>query len=215
MGISPLTCPAPQADRLSVVAAVVDAIAEGCDTADAIADAIGMTGRQGGYYPNAAWTLGYAEPVPHTSPVQWRLTSHGEHFATLDTHGRSADLTEVIALVDEVTTFTADANGADDLALLWAKSGYSEETVGRRLQTIGAWVEFLAADPSEQRAALESASTSTRQRAPHAKQRAAAAKAAKIASGTARTAAAEPAQGAVCSSCCIVKPLVCDCPNCD
>lgn len=63
MSVSTQKPPIPQANDLVVLATVVDAVADGCVTDFAIAEAIGMADRQGGYYPNGDASLGFIEAV--------------------------------------------------------------------------------------------------------------------------------------------------------
>jgi hypothetical protein len=210
--IHPLTdsfpaVPAPQADRLSIVATVVDAVSAGCTTADAIAEALGMSGRQGGYYPNAAWFLGYVEPVAYTSPVQWQLTDRGAAFVAMTPSERAADLCDVLSVLPELDAFTADEDGAEELAAEWSAAGYSEETVSRRVQTISAWTEFLTADTDAQVTTLEAAQLATVGRAPAA-----------VIEQTRRARVKDrntaKATGQLCDRCFVTKPLTNVCPTC-
>lgn len=209
------TPPPPQADRLTVVTAVVDAIASGCSTADEIADAIGMSGRQGCYYPNAAWTLGYAEPDHSTSPAVWFLTDRGQALAGSSPSQRVDDLTSALLELDELAIFTAGQDGAGELADSWSKAGLGEDTIHRRLQTIGSWTEFLTADRDRQEDALATAAATARSRAPQACERAAQQRR-DAAEAAARAAAKKaPALGAVCGRCFLTMPLTGKCGNCD
>lgn len=200
--------PAPQADRLDVVAAVVDAVAGGGLTAAEVADAIGMSGRQGAYYPHAAADLGYLEPVAGTSPVEWQLTDRGEEFLSLDPAGKVADLVEAVNALHYVETYTATDDGTALLVEELSSVGYSDETAHRRAQTISAWVAFVRdTEPGRQVELIGAAVHGTRERAP-AVRRAAAERRAHRAPARAQVAPK------VCGSCFTTLPLTGRCGFC-
>jgi hypothetical protein len=132
--------PLPQANNLGAVAAVVDAVAEGCDTAAEIADAIGMANRQGGYYPNAAATLDLIVQVAGTHPTRWRLTDAGLTFVELDAAGRAAALAAAIVAYGQVQTYRD--GGADELEKAYLLDGLADSTARRRVSTIGTWSQW-------------------------------------------------------------------------
>lgn len=198
---------APQADRITTVATVVDAVAAGCDTAASIAEGLGMATRQGSYYPHAAAALGYVTQDAETTPAVWSLTPAGASFATGDVAARARDLTARLADFHELDLLT----GTDGRAVLEAQiaaDGYSEETTRRRVQTMQAWADFLALDHEEQATRLADAMKSTAEFAPAA---AAALKQAR----RAQAAASAAVHGEVCGSCFMTKSVAGVCDTCD
>ena len=198
---------APQADRITTVATVVDAIAAGCDTVASIAAGLGMATRQGSYYPHAAAALGYVTQVADTTPVTWSLTLDGAAFAAADSSARAHDLVAKLSGLHELDLLTG-AGGATELASTIAADGYSEQTTRRRLQTLQAWATFLALDHETQEDELTQATKSTAAFAP-------AAAAALAQTRRAQAAAATRTYGAVCESCFMAKSFDGTCDTCD
>ena len=157
--------PLPQANNLGALAAVVDAVAAGCDTTTEIADAIDMADRQGAYYPNAAYTLGYVEPVAGSHPTRWRLTGDGLTFVEMDAAGRAAMLSGSISSYGQVETYRD--GGAETLEKTYLLDGLSPATARRRVSTIATWSQWAtrAAAGLADREVGE-ASEATRLRAP-------------------------------------------------
>lgn len=163
--------PVPQADRIEKVAAAVDAVAAGCDTAATIADALGMVGRQGAYYPNAAAFLGLLEIAHPSAPVIWQLSPLGAAFAEMAASKRAEALCAAIESSGIVDTYTLQ--GSDALRAEWAAYGLSEATIERRLQTAEAWTSFYVdAGRAEQAQRLAEAQAAARAQAVGAKERA-------------------------------------------
>ena len=134
--------PLPQANNLGALAAVVDAVAAGCDTTAEIAEAIDMADRQGGYYPNGAATLGLIVKAAGTHPARWRLTADGLTFVDLDAAGRAAMLARIIAEYGQVQTFRED--GAEKLEGYYLLEGLAPATARRRVSTISTWSQWAA-----------------------------------------------------------------------
>lgn len=94
----------PQANSVSKIATVVDAIAAGCVEEPDIAEAIGLSERQGAYYPHAAAALGFVEKTGE-HPSEWGLTPAGEKLF------RSSSLERVEAIASDRNVV---ALGVDD-----------------------------------------------------------------------------------------------------
>jgi hypothetical protein len=197
---------APQADRITTVATVVDAIAAGCDTAESIAAGINMDTRQGSYYPHAAATLGYVSLDQITSPATWSLTSAGATFAGLDAPTRATDLTGRLAGLDELDTLTG--TDGDDALLTAYLTDYSPETARRRVQSMRSWADFLALTAAEQTAALSDSMAQTSQFAPAAAD-------ALWKARRAQAAAQTKTHGETCMGCFEEKSLTGACGTCD
>jgi hypothetical protein len=116
----------PQANSVSKIATVVDAIAAGCVEEPDIAEAIGLSARQGAYYPHAATALGFVEKTGG-HPSEWGLTAAGEKLfrsAALERAEAIASDRNVVALID---------GGPEALAESW--SHLSGTTTARRTAT--------------------------------------------------------------------------------
>ena len=160
----------PQANSLANISAVVDAIADGCCTTGAIAEAIGMSGRQGGYYPSAAHTLGLVQEINGTPPYDWELTSAGAAFVGLDAAGRVDYLHSALSEIEWIATFVKE--GPEALRADWTfDHDLSEQTLTRRLATIATWVAFMDSPRAAQTKKIAEAMTGTRERAPGVLQR--------------------------------------------
>lgn len=156
----------PQANSLAAISAVVDAIADGCTTTLAIAEAISMVGRQGSYYPAAAQALGLVVEVHGQAPLDWRLTEAGAAFVALDAAARVDYLCEILSTLDWLDDYTRE--GEAPLRESWADvAGLGEETIDRRVATIAAWTRFYAETPREEQVAqIATAMTGCRANAP-------------------------------------------------
>ena len=164
----------PQANSVSKIAAVVDAVAAGCVEASDIAEAIGVSRRQGAYYPHAAESLGLLEQVGH-DPMSWDLTPTGHALFTSRPEDRAAVLAEIIADDEHVACFVDD--GPDALASRWPH--LSPSTVERRLATIASWVAFAYETSADEQSTLVAREmTSARELAPTVRSRAEARRAA-------------------------------------
>lgn len=159
--------PAPQANSLPALSVVVDAVADDCVTDEAIAEAIGYSGRQGAYYPNAAAELGLIVEVVGPSPREWQLTREGATFVGLDAADRAAYL---VSLLCESKWLCAYVESPHEARELIEEMGYSDDTADRRLACIASWAEFVfEADPPAQAHRIAMSMSGTRQRIPGAR----------------------------------------------
>jgi hypothetical protein len=158
----------PQADSVANISAVVDAIADGCSTSASIAEAIGMAGRQGGYYPNAAKSLGLVVETNGAAPYDWRLSDAGERFVAMESSQRVDYMCDTLGDDEWVGAYLGE--GEESLRDRWAADGQlSDRTINRRIVTIASWAKFYAeTSRADQIKKIESAMTGTRVRAPHA-----------------------------------------------
>lgn len=159
----------PQANSLAHVCAVVDAVAAGCTRAVDVAEALGLSGRQGAYYPHAARLLGLVERVSVEPPHEWDLTEAGRRFAELDEAGRLAYLDEALAANEWIDVLTRE--GADGLRRRWADEGLGDSTIERRLATVEAWTAFLFDESPTRVERLHATLVTTRGRAPIVRER--------------------------------------------
>jgi hypothetical protein len=157
----------PQANRPETVMAVVDAVADGCISAADIASAIGMSSRQGAYYPDAARSLGLVEKFG-SGPVEYALTERGAQFVHMDGPDRAKAMVQMLDDNTHVQTYLLE--GRQSLADEWETNSWerqlSDTTIERRLATIKTWSEFYLAGRAEQTELMESAMAGTKQRAP-------------------------------------------------
>jgi hypothetical protein len=157
----------PQANRPETVMAVVDAVADGCVNAADIASAIGMSGRQGAYYPDAARSLGLVEKFG-SAPFEYGLTERGAQFVRMGSTDRAQAMVQMLDANAHVQTYLLEGRQslADQWGTEWSERQLSETTIERRLATIKTWAEFYSAGRAEQTGLMESAMTGTQQRAP-------------------------------------------------
>lgn len=156
--------PAPQANSLPALACVVDAVADGCDTNQAIAEAIGYTSRQGAYYANAAAALGLIEDSGNSTPREWRLTESGTLFVSQNATDRNATLIDTLCDDHWLNAYMTDAAA---LRALLAADGCDGETVERRYASVESWARFVFTTPThEQVAEIASRIADTKTRVP-------------------------------------------------
>lgn len=134
--------PAPQANSLPALVCVVDAVADGCNTNQAIAEALGYTGRQGAYYANAAAVLGFIEDSGNGFAREWKLTDSGAEFASQDAAGRNAILVDTLCDDEWLNAYMRDSRALRDLL---AADGCDGETVERRYASVESWAIFVFA----------------------------------------------------------------------
>lgn len=138
--------PYPQANDLDKVALVADCVANGADTPDAIAQALGMVPREGQYYLSAAGWFGLIErdPDPGMGGATYRLAGPGEDFQRADTQTRALTLA---AMVNECGDAEWAVNDPEGLVRELEVSGLAAETAARRVATMRAWA-VATADPN-------------------------------------------------------------------
>ena len=192
--------PAPQANRLDKVAVVVDAIAAGCTTAESIAEALGVVDRQGGYYANAAGSLGLASQQNN----EWELTDAGEDLRSRDSYERMLLLKGIVLELEESNVLCNRGEAA--LSELLSSTGIGPETTSRRLECIKSWVE-VATSPD-----IFAKSIDTEQRETISRSVGAAAKLA-VKNALSRETLAKPIKS--CSKCCMQLLPSGKCGECD
>lgn len=153
------TTPIPQANRIDVLASVVDAVAEGADTSALIAAAIGYTGRQGAYYSSAAVTLSWLEKVDGLL----YLTDSGLEFCNSDPGTRMLDVCARFSDNADVQALIEDPSG-DTLRARWTH--LAAGTIERDIVSFRAWVGFLLKPTAERTRLVDVACTAARDNAP-------------------------------------------------
>jgi len=128
----------PQANSIPKIVSVIDAIDNGLQTNKEISEDIGISERQGAYYPNAARSLGLVEKI-NTHPTVWGLTALGERVVEMNAKDRAIWMTEIVGENDYVNTLIN--NGAEALVGQWG-SELGDSTIERRLATIESWKNF-------------------------------------------------------------------------
>lgn len=208
MVVAPDDALVPQANSLAHVCAVVDAVAAGCTRARDVADALGLSTRQGAYYPHAAHLLGLVERISVEPPHEWDLTEAGRRFAELDEAGRLTYLDEALATNEWIDVFTSA--GPDELRRRWADEGLTTSTIERRLTTVEAWTAFLFDDAPDRPGRLHVTLERTRHRAPEVVARRSAAAPTRVVRRP-----RSPVERAACRSCHLVPaPAAVVCENC-
>lgn len=132
--------PFPQANSLTKIAVALDAVNSGADTDDGIAEALGVSERQGAYYATAAGYLGLIESSGD-SPRVWSLTNAGASFLNVDADMRA----DILATIVDRIPVTVEDN--EDLILsdvLDADSAINNTTAERRAATLATWRKTLS-----------------------------------------------------------------------
>lgn len=138
-----MTTTLPQADRPETIAAAVDAVAAGHDTAGQVAAEIGLSPRQGAYYLAAAARLGLVARDGH----QVTLTADGQRLADAQGRVRLAWLTAALA-ADPLVDAVGPKGGVAKVKAAGVRSGASPSTVTRRVRTVSSWNRFVQASLS-------------------------------------------------------------------
>lgn len=133
--------PAPQADRLDKVAVAVDAVQAGADTPEAIAEALDIDPRQGGYYGDAAGYLGLLSQESE-NPKRYALTAAGEQYYDASPEDREAILVGLVAETDLVQEY--EDRGLAGVEEVLGDRNYAESTASRRAKTAESWSEQVA-----------------------------------------------------------------------
>lgn len=144
--------PFPQANSLSKVASVVDAVAGGADTDEALAMAIDVVNRQGAYYAHATAYLGFITETG-ASPRGWMLTAQGIDFLRKTPADRVSMLTELVGKID-VAVATLDDSG-DAESEIAINESLSSSTASRRAATIASWINIITSNKAIEEVALE------------------------------------------------------------
>lgn len=131
--------PIPQANDLEKVALAVRAIRGGANTAEAVADVLDLTPREGSYYCDSAGYLGLVDKArDDDGAAVYEPTSLGNEFDNSDPHTQADTLA---ALVDRCPGTDAYLTGGEDALLdLYDEAGLGDETARRRASTIKSWV---------------------------------------------------------------------------
>lgn len=151
--------PYPQANSLSKVASVVDAVSGMADTDEGIAAAIDVVPRQGSYYATAAGYLGLVTEVG-SAPRSWSLTPLGAVFLESDVETRVDLLNKLVAQMP-----AADTVGGDESMIsneIEIGEGLSTATASRRAAALTSWVKTLTASNAGESLMLESDSVAGR-----------------------------------------------------
>lgn len=201
------TRPFPQANSLAKVASVIDAVSGSADTDEGIASAIGVVGRQGSYYANAAAYLGFIQEGGG-APRSWTLTAQGIDFLNSTASERVDILIELVMTgkISSVASTLLDTNSeVDDAEQEVANSeSLADSTAHRRVATINSWINMLTSVQAMEELALEH--DGVRERLPEA------AKIAAEARKRIRNSGTSP-ELVICTSCYMAKSVtgICNC----
>ncbi len=133
--------PEPQANSLEKLSTVIDAVAVGANTAEAISEALGVTDREGAYYGDAAGYLGLVEVIPRSEPKTYGLTGIGEIALGFATEYRCQMIRETVSQSPGVQLL--ETGGEEAVQDFLASQGLVGATVLRRTQTISAWAKAI------------------------------------------------------------------------
>jgi hypothetical protein len=139
--------PPPQANSPEQIALAVDAVAQGCATAEEIADALGYDHRQGGYYGNAGVHLGLLDVTGVNGPGEHRIftvTPLGVEFAAADPETRSLMMAE--AMEDSPFVNAYLRGGENAVVAMLAARRLAPVTQQRRVSTVQTWARYAGED---------------------------------------------------------------------
>ena len=130
--------PAPKANNLEKIAAVVDVVDAGCNTGESVADALDIETREGSYYGDAAGYLGLVDVVSGEAVKTYHVTAQGYALMSLETTGRVDFLKRIIADSPLVQVY-AESGNAGVMDVLTHDMEYAEATAVRRAACIASW----------------------------------------------------------------------------
>ena len=145
VGLLPSRVPFPQADSLHTVIDLADAVANGLDDKDALAEFIGFNPRQSDYYGNAARFLGLLD----RSHRGFSVNAESRQFVGKTHAGRVGDITfRLCGLPVFRQALQGIASGnpltLEQIAdLIRTHTQLTGTTAGRRAQTVAAWVGWV------------------------------------------------------------------------
>ena len=128
----------PQANDLEKVALVADAVANGANTQESIAEALDIHTREGGYYANAAGYLGIVDADKSDGVHAYHLTAIGDALINSEENTRAEMIAQMVERVPEVQVYAEEGKGGLRQAVQGA--GFTGTTVGRRVDSIRSWV---------------------------------------------------------------------------
>jgi hypothetical protein len=201
-----LSFPEPQANDLDKVSAVVDAVAAGANTAEAIAESMSMVDREGSYYGDAAGYLGLVQTVSGGDIKTYELTPAGEQMLEADPNERLTMLRDITAQAPGMQML--DEYGTDGVGEYLEAAGLGEATATRRTATLVSWSRSLA-QPEDFANDIALSVGTTRLRSAAAAEHAEEGRAARASAA----AASMPKPAAICTSCFMALPVsgICDC----
>lgn len=136
-----LTFPQPQANDLDKVISVIDAVAAGANTGDAVGEALAIADREGAYYADAAGYLGLVQTVAGPGPKTYELTPAGEELLGASAADRVSIISERAQAVPGLQLL--DEFGEEGVREFIDAQGFAESTAGRRTSTMVSWSRAL------------------------------------------------------------------------
>lgn len=136
--------PIPQANDLDKIACVVDAVEEGANTTDAIAESLNIHPREGAYYANAAGYLGLVDTVAEEEGQVFASTGLGQQMFNAVDEDRAEIMSQMMAHVPGVAIY--DAEGEHGVEKFYNLEGLNPNTATRRAATVKSWVNQVS-DP--------------------------------------------------------------------
>lgn len=125
--------PVPQANDLDKVMLASDVVYAGVDTARGVADALGVSEREGAYYADAAGYLGLIGRCNSGGVKGYEPTALGELMAQSGRSEKTALLARMVSM-SPIVAMAADADEGDPM------EGLADSTRGRRLATAESWL---------------------------------------------------------------------------
>lgn len=152
----------PQANDLEKVSSTVDAVSARANTSSSIAESLGVQGRQGNYYANAAEYIGLVSRHEADGEYEYRLTPNGEKFQESDSGTRKKMLNELVSATPVMRSYRESGYNKESLVDTIKSSGYDDETAKRRANAFVTWHKKLGDANFE--SVLESTRTDTSER---------------------------------------------------
>lgn len=147
--------PFPQADNFPLICRIIERLNQSDMTTDEITAFTGYVARQSDYFTNAGRFLGFIEKKKSVHDVRYTLTTQGRKLLVQPPYQQRIMLIRAIIQHEPFTTLVRDMVRTESLptierisTLLYqhqahGKRAIAGSTVGRRAQTVHAWLEWI------------------------------------------------------------------------
>ena len=147
--------PFPQADNFALICRLIERLNQADMSIDEIVAFTGYVARQSDYYTNAGRFLGFIEKVKSTTTVRYTLSKRGKQLMAQPPYQQRQTLIRAIIQHEPFTTLVRDMvrlhgipNSERICAILYqhfahGKRAIAGSTVGRRAQTVQAWLQWI------------------------------------------------------------------------
>ncbi|MFZ9858980.1 MAG: type II restriction enzyme [Roseiflexaceae bacterium] len=147
--------PFPQADNFALICRIIERLRQSDMTTAEVTDFTGYVARQSDYFTNAGRFLGFIEKIKTADAVRYTLTAAGRQLLTLPPYLQRIMLIRAIIQHEPFTTLVSDmvqhaeVPNHERICMVlyqyhaYGKRAIASSTVGRRAQTVAAWLQWI------------------------------------------------------------------------